>query len=783
MADDNRPRINPGYPLVQLLKALAGTGEQASRRAQQWQRVLSGLLSGALRIGSRTPVDNTPPWVTLEVVHGGFATGNWAAAGPLQPHEIEKLSAAPRPPQATDRGALNLYFLSDLGRPELAAMLASGRFRVHVPEEGALLVAAWLLARGEGERAAGLIETLMPFFDQIRFYPVPHARPTHTGTDVYVQTVGASIRSLRAKRPHPGVERMTEAIQVWTPLYDRAVSLFLETVDGPLPALQTDESGRLLRGPNGQPLVAGGWPCRQYPTDWASRARQLLTEYDQARARHTLCGKPDKAKENFARLRTYLALCADNPAVLTGRDVGMIRKILASYVTRHGAPGSERLRATRMAQASAAARPMRHVLARVLADRLREYPEDEGAPEVQTRLGPLSADEAARVHAPVGEPLPAAIRATALRCLEAPLDALVAQQLVPSSEVMARVLPALTARTRAAAIADPALGGVYEAVYRAFRRRRSLLLLDLESQVRLDELPWIAAIEPWVGSDQAARAAARATFARATTLAIEAFPRTILPNPLIKELRALAAGAGLSVPLVDELAADIFMGTFSATFLRAAREAARLLRGSLYERYYGIPYEAILRLDDVEKSRFGAPTSPGFGRLCEERAGMDHGGSWSVARNGTIIEQAEILTTHNLAALINALDLTDVPRPRLDHAAHACFAWICQRQQMRIRDWRADLRMLKNTAYAWRQMLFYLSLLDQAEVDSFLDWSAAHLAEQRDQFRQQFAPVMHGLVVVAGGDHFDAAGYHAPSGGRRFLGWSVGRHWLQARST
>lgn len=780
MSDDDGPRVNPGYPLAQLRKALSGAGEQAPKRVEQWRRVLSGLFDGALRIGSRTPVQNTPPWVTLEVVHGGFATGNWAAAGPLQPHEIQKLDAAPRPSQLTDRAALNLYYLGDLGRPELAAMLANGHFRVAVPEEGALLIAAWLMERGEAERAAGLVETIAPFFDRLRFYPIPHPRPARAGTGVYVHTVGESIASLRAKRPQAAVERMNEAIEIWTSLYDRAVGLFLETVEGDMPALQTDSSGQLLRGPDGQPLVAGGWPCRRYPPDWAPRARRLLADYAQVRAHHTLCGKPEKAKENFARLRGYLAMCSDDPGSLTGRDVGMIRKILASYLARHGAPGSERRRATRVDQAAALARPMRHLLARVLADRLQGYPEDEGAAEAPSLLGPLTADEAMGIGAPAGAPLPPSVTALAMRCLEAPLDVLVERRIVPSSEAMAGVLPLLTARTRAAAIADPALGRVYEAVYRAFRRRRSLLLLDLESQVRLAELPWIAAIEPWVGSDGASRDAARATLVQSTALAIRAFPQTILPNKLVKELRALAAGAGVSVPLVDELAAYIFMGAFSETFLRAARTAGRLLGGSLYERYYGIPYGAILRLDDVTKGRSGVPTSPGFARLCEERAGTDRGGSWSVARNGAIIEQAEILTTHNLAALFGALDLAGSLRPQLPLLARRCFAWICRRQQMRISDWRAELQMMKNTAYAWRQMMFYLSLLDQSEINAFLDWSAAHLEGQRDEFRRRFAPVTQGLVVVAGGDHFDPDGYHAPSGGRRFLGWSVGRHWLLA---
>ena len=39
------------------------------------------------------------------------------------------------------------------------------------------------------------------------------------------------------------------------------------------------------------------------------------------------------------------------------------------------------------------------------------------------------------------------------------------------------------------------VGALLAAIYRAFRRRRSLLLLDLERQVRFKELPWVAALQ------------------------------------------------------------------------------------------------------------------------------------------------------------------------------------------------------------------------------------------------------------------------------------------------
>jgi hypothetical protein len=776
--EQDKIRINLGYPFGQLQKALSGAGEGAAARVKQWQNVIAGLLNGTLQIGSRTPVTGTPPWVTLEVVHGGFATGKFAAAGPLEEHEIRKLQSVGPTGRATERASLNLYFLGDSGRSELSAMLANGLFRIRVPEEGALLIAAWLTDRDETERSAKLIETIMPFFDRLRFYPVPRPHPVHVGTGVAIQTVGESVRSLRAKRPQQAVARMKEAIQVWTPLYDRAVALFLQTVEGDRPALRLTASGGLAEGPTDQLIVDGGWPCRKRPPGWTDGARKLIDDYRDAREKHQLCGKPENPKENFTRLRGYLATYLDDPTTLSGRDVGMIRKILASYVTRHGYPGDTRLQETRAAQSRNAAIPSYHSLAGVLAQRLDHYPQDDGAQDLPSALGPLTAEEAGAVGAPESTRLPDTLVAKAMRCAEAPLDVLIARRVVPSSETMAALLPMVTARVRGAAIGDLPLRRVYESVYVAFRRRRSLLLLDLESQVRLTELPWISAVEPWVGSDEATREAAESTLAQTVNLVIEAFPHTLIPNKLTKELRALATGARIRLPLVDELASDIFMGAFSENFLRAAQIAGRLLRGSLYERYYGLPYDRVLRFDEIERNRSETPISPQFASLCEELARAGASEKWSVARNGTIIEQAQILTTQNLATLFVELDLAQSMSAKLPDLPRRCFIWVCRRQQMKINNWHAQMQMMKNTAYAWRQMLFYLSLLDHEAQSAFLEWSASQLKAERGEFRERFEPVMAGLWAVAGGDQFSRDGRHVASGGRRFLGWSVGRHWL-----
>jgi hypothetical protein len=768
MTNDNKESethvVNPGYALRQLARALfRGATAGGAARATQWRQVIAGMLDGSLQVGDRTPVQGTPAWVTLNVVHGGFATGSLAASGPLAPHETEKLAAL----GGAERLDLNLHFTSEAGREELLALLGDGRYRVHLPEEGALLMATWLLKSGEVERAETLLQSLAPFFDRLRFYPVPHQRPSSRGTGVYRWTVGQSIAALEKQRPQPELAKMIEAVQVWAPLYDRTVALFLETVEGPVPQMV----GRART--DVQPTVSGGWPVRTFPVGWRASASALLKDYRAARAVHTLCGKPERKKENFCRLRGYLATCLEDPGRLSGREVGQIRKILAGYVSRRGTPASEPLSDLRRRQVQDVEGPSYAVLAQVLVGRLAELPVDEGSAEAISKLGPLTEDEAVAVGGQVGRCLPSHLVRRAQLCWEAPVETLIEKGLLRSSESLATVLPMMTARVKAEAISDPELARAFEAVYLAFRRRRSLLLLCFQSQVRLEELPWIAAVSPWLGGDQQAKRDALEVLRRLSALALGSFPQTILPNKLVKELRGLASDADQKQPFVDELAADIFMGGFTANFVKAAKIAAGLLEGTAYESYYGLSYRDVAGLDDGTKDAGIA-----FSALCRERVGWRNAPGFSAAYNGTVIEQSQILTTHNLAVLFGPLGLRERLGGSLPGLARRCFEVICQRQSLSMPNWRAQMQTVKDSAYAWRQMLFYLSLEGERGMEEFLPWARHHLSSRDGAFRERFEPVMAGLEAVVGGGRFDQQGLHPPSGGRRFLGWTTERHWL-----
>ena len=191
--------------------------------------------------------------------------------------------------------------------------------------------------------------------------------------------------------------------------------------------------------------------------------------------------------------------------------------------------------------------------------------------------------------------------------------------------------------------------------YLAFRRRRSFCSWTSNTKYASTSCRGFA---PWLltaaRTSRASRPSSRCS-GSANWLSTD-FRQRSSRNPLIRELDALARESRLNVPFVEELAADIFMGTFSAKFLAAAQLAGQLLRGSLYERYYDIDYEQLrLMAPDRPQKGSNARTSSTFAALCHSRSEAPSG--WSVAANGMVIEQAQILTTHNLASLAGPIGL------------------------------------------------------------------------------------------------------------------------------
>jgi hypothetical protein len=230
------------------------------------------------------------------------------------------------------------------------------------------------------------------------------------------------------------------------------------------------------------------------------------------------------------------------------------------------------------------------------------------------------------------------------------------------------------------------------------------------------------------------------------------------------------------------------MGTFSAKFLRAAKVAGELLGGSLYERYYGIDYASVLAIEAPVRPRRARPpftstarTSAAFDALCQERARTMAGAddderarvrSW-VAVNGAVIEQAQILTTQNLATLVARVEVT--PATGWAELAYRCFVTVCRLVARAHRNPR-PLPVVKDAAYAWRNALFFASLTGSGEQVGFEDRMHREVRAQPAHVRAALAPVLTGFAHVRAGGGFDQHG--EARGGRRFLGWAPGGHWM-----
>ena len=89
----------------------------------------------------------------------------------------------------------------------------------------------------------------------------------------------------------------------------------------------------------------------------------------------------------------------------------------------------------------------------------------------------------------------------------------------------------------------------------------------------------------------------------------------------------------------------------------------------------------------------------------------------------------------------------------------------------------ARLIMIKRTAYAWRQTIFYLSMLGSNRRDSAILQIEAHFRDQPLAFRIRFDPVMRGLRLAAEGQELTQNG-QSTDGARVLWGWTKSKHWL-----
>lgn len=722
--------INYAYVLDQLrwAQAAARRGQASPERIQAWHDILDGIAAGTLRIGSRAPIAGVPPWVTPVVRHGGFVTGGLAAEGPLDLRERARLERLGLP---RDQGVLplNLHHLSPAGQDELLERAAQGALRMRFPEQGALLAIAWLERAGAVDAAREVRAEVLPFLDRLRF--TPDEGPPSTPTDTVRRwTAGQVADELERRLPQHAVEAMRETITVWRPLAERLVA---------------------------HALAAQG----ETSPDWLREAAGLVAAYDDAAARHLRARRHHRRDETIGALIEHLRAALVGP--LTPGQHRRLTEVAGRWCVRHGEPGSPR-RAERRAREEASVAASSHArLADVLAARLRAGDPERGVDDVDALAAAVTPEEARTHGTRVGESIPGSILGSLRIAREASLETLVETGVLPSLDCVAEVLPQLIAPLAARAWEDPVCRTLIEQTVIAFGRRRSLLLVGLERQTRVEDLPWIAALRQHrpqrdlrTELDDGPTAA---ILDRVAALMLDRFPGRAMPNPLVSSLAGLTRDEPAELwPWTEELAADIFQGTFSDKFALAALWAVPLLSDTVYAAYYGVSYRQVRGFSGG--AEFTAYTS----RLA--RPGMRAPGS--TAANGRWIEFAQVVTAHNMALLFGSHDRLARFVPRFPGAARAALLEAVRELCSDASTLHQRLRADRMGALAWRQGLFYLALVERAEQELIVAELAAEVEADDDVPPARWAPLRKQVQVLAG----CVRGEAPPHGHVPLLGWS-----------
>lgn len=756
MADkQNLLPVGLSYAQSQLAKTLSQP-EINNNKVQQWEAVLHQILQGQANYGSRTPFENTPAWITLEVIKGGFATGNWLAGGEITPEEqhlLDKLQIKTSP--ENQRLALNSYYLTDDGMNVLNKCLDNENYLITVPEESVLLTVAWLIRNKAQAYARDLLDIISPWFSVLRFYPHIVEQPVISSSTVRVQELAMTIYDLKRIKPNKRVLAQKEAVTIWHPFKVKMVALLSEIVD--------KSSSYIIT-----PL-------------WRQSAKDLLAEYFQLRKQYFLCNKPIKNKGDFAKLRIAIEQLSLEKNELDLHQAQHIRVLLQRHIEKYGEPNSEKSDKKQKIKQDDVQAPLHYTLSRVILNRLDSLDINNGFDDKEIATEAISESEAKQFSLTEDYPIPSIITYKTMRSFNTTASQLVEQKLITSSEALSNIIPQITAGLRANSLLDIPLRHLYEKNYRAFKQRRSLLLLDLQHQVQLEELPWVAIIDKFRTKQISNKTIFTEVLNEFLLLNFRYFPHTQLPNPLLQELNSLTSQVDPSIKWSEELAADIFMGMFSKKIANIlVKNTDSVLPYSLYSQYYRIDYlllkHELLTALSSANTQGGDPyaTSRVILKWCEDRTNEKFG-SYSPAINGGILEQSYILTTHNLSTIFNSIGLADKLKPFLLDMCKQCLQVINRYLQAPYRGYHASLITIKNAAYAWRQCVFYLSYLSQEELQQFILWAENYIDTQSQYFKTLFMPIWNGLMTVINTPNdynYDDKASHLI-----FYGWSE-KHWM-----
>ena len=699
-------KVNLRYVVNQLSRAVRSPDddllwlqeESRIERLETWEHAWWSITTGDVNSGASSPrTQDVPLWATWDIADGGFATGN--------------LPAALDPSKGT-----NESWMTPQGVRQLNQVLEEGTYRILYPEHAALLCVVWLLRNEYSKEAEEVLKKIVPFFSKLQFYPEASSVPLELTPRASIATAGDVKMALEQKyktwqnaQVHRSLNLRANraAILRWIPIKFRLLELFEQTVSCPHQPRFTEEDTIASLGEHQfvshSECTQGdacGWPCQQFPEDWDAVASRLLHEYYEAvEEEDELINKRRRQRGTTAQLISCLKVCVrKGPEALSGRQVGMIRTILACCHAKYG-PDRWALYSNTLVKSM----PHPPEFFEPLLKELSDLDPETGISD--QKMENLLALKKAGIQ------VPANIERLLRRARMGTMEELVSDGLIKSGEMLASLAPAVAATAMSAQMPESGIRRLFYALSIAFKKRSQLLCL--ESQVELPELPWANPVLHHAGWDETS--SAWSALEQTVCLELTAFPHAIIPNKLLLSLRQLVNNAETKLVLVDEIAPDKFRGKFDQKYAEAAETAGLLLQNTPYASYYGLEdlYAGIDEsfgpeelMEECSKRAF-SNVSPQIHR--------------SIADNGRLLEWGQVISTHNLASLTYVLNLKDKIEWTL--LVVATWQWIVKHDHQRKASsepqigvsWELQKKRHhreKIIANGWRQLLFYLSMME-----------------------------------------------------------------------
>lgn len=606
---------------------------------------LNGALEGKFIHGTRNPDINYPTWITKRVAPGGFYAG--------AKYELKE-------------GENNITILNE---PEemlkYANMIEYISHNLNGPEPLMIPTIAYLENNGKIKEANTLKELIRPYINNIRFYPITEEiMKTKKKPNVFasLETIyqftkwcnDTYISKLKDE------ENLINMFKKKNDFKNDLINLFRETI------IIVDKSE---------------WPMQKVSQEWLEKAHQLYNAnkwylYDSFKRKRGSLYNLWSILQNIIpqqRIETEFPITR-----ITGKEVRWIKIYLEA---------NKNLKYYNIEHLQSKQQEAQNLL-KYLTSINEQHLEKMHYEEIKEKYKDVEHVVFEKLN----------------KCVLYSLEELKELGYIPSSETFVELAQPMEAFLQTIDFDFKEDITVEEhlkyLLYKSFKNMRSLLLLNLESQLKINEIPQYNVLCKVYKRDSKS---SNSLILSKLLLSYytEWFPGDIMPNRVVKMFYNLLKSEDKNLGLCEEIACDIFQRRFGEKYDTSLNIAKNNMINTLYSEYF--------ELDDIYKNPLNLT---GLSLTLKEKYYGNNNAYWTNS-NGQQIHASMVLTTHNLTQLDRFLDNLDV----LKVLRNITFKLLNLLGNNTI----ASLDC-SQIGHCWRNFMYYVSKCSMCDISKYLNW-------------------------------------------------------------